>query len=192
MAFGHDGRSVYFCVDVEASGPVPGRYNLISIGAVEVRWDGARHRRGDELYVELEPVFDGWDPGAEKVHKLTRDHLMAHGEKPEAALRRVNAWVGDHLRERERPVFVGHNAPFDWMQVAWYYDFVGLPNPFGYKALDTKAMMMGKHHIQWADSHKERLLELYPSLQAPAPEMVHNALADAVFQADILIALLDD
>ena len=51
---------------------------------------------------------------------------------------------------------------------------------------------MGKHRIIWRASSKENLLETYPQLQAPAEEDVHNALADAVFQADILIALLDD
>jgi len=31
---------VYFSVDVEASGPVPGLYNLVSIGAVPVGREG--------------------------------------------------------------------------------------------------------------------------------------------------------
>ena len=32
---------VYFSVDVEASGPVPGLYNLVSIGAVPVSRKGS-------------------------------------------------------------------------------------------------------------------------------------------------------
>lgn len=39
-------------------------------------------------------------------------------------------------------------------------------------------------------TNKKRLLQLHPQLTAPVPDMVHNALADADFQADILIALL--
>jgi hypothetical protein len=50
---------------------------------------------------------------------------------------------------------------------------------------------MGKHRIFWKATSKENLLETYRSLRAPRKEDEHNALADAVFQADILIALLD-
>ncbi|MEZ4463966.1 MAG: hypothetical protein R3F43_05440 [bacterium] len=31
---------MYFCVDLEASGPVPGLFNLVSIGGVVVRLAG--------------------------------------------------------------------------------------------------------------------------------------------------------
>ena len=50
---------------------------------------------------------------------------------------------------------------------------------------------MGVHRLR-KECNKETLLETYPHLVAPRPEDVHNALADAQFQADILIALLDD
>jgi DNA polymerase III epsilon subunit-like protein len=191
MAFGHDGRTVYFCVDLEASGPVPGLYNMVSVGGVEVRWDGERHQRGDTFYFEIRPEFDGFDAGAMKVHGLSEAHLREHGLPARDVMHRIAEWVKAHVGKGERPLFVGHNAPFDWMFVAWYFAWAGMENPFGYNALDTKALMMGKHQVFWGDSNKEALLRLYPHLEPPAPEMVHNALADAVFQADILIALLD-
>ena len=52
---GHDGRTVYFYVDLEASGPVPGFYNMVSVGGVQVRWDGEKHVRADSFYYELKP-----------------------------------------------------------------------------------------------------------------------------------------
>ncbi|MGK0360062.1 MAG: hypothetical protein ACI9U2_002368 [Bradymonadia bacterium] len=41
-------------------------------------------------------------------------------------------------------------------------------------------------------ANKERLLQLHPQRTAPAPDRVHNALADEDFQAEILIALLGE
>lgn len=192
MAWGHDGKTVYFCVDLEASGPVPGLYNMVSVAGVEVRWNGTRHVRGDTFYFEIVPDFPGFEPEAMKIHGLTVEHLQAHGKPGKQVMQDMAAWVKAHLKPGERPLFVGHNAPFDWMFVAWYFAWAGMQNPFGYNALDTKALFMGKHRIFWKSSSKERLLECYPSLTAPEKHLEHNALADAVFQADILIALLDE
>jgi ribonuclease T len=188
----HDGRTVYFCVDLEASGPVPGIYNMVSIGAVVVRFDGERYARGESWYQEVVPDFDGFDAGAMKIHGLTVEHLREHGRPGKQTMADLTAWVKGQLRKGEKPLFVGHNAPFDWMFVAWYFAWAELDNVFGYNALDTKALMMGRHQLPWRKCNKSKLLELYPDLVEPAPELVHNAVADAEFQADILAALLND
>lgn len=187
----HDGQTVYFCVDLEASGPVPGLFNMVSIGGVEVRADGeGGYTLGREFYFEIKPDFEGFDPHTETIHRLSRAHLEANGQPAKAVMQQITDFVRGCLRPGERPLFVGHNAPFDWMFVAWYYAWAGMENPFGYNALDTKALMMGRHALPWRQCNKERLVELYPHLEAPSPELVHNALADARFQAQILAALL--
>lgn len=188
----NDPRTVYFCVDLEASGPVPGIYNMVSVGGVEVRREGDHHVRGDTFYYEIAPEFDGFDPRAMKIHGLTEAHLRENGEPAKAVMQKIADFVKAHVGKKERPLFVGHNAPFDWMFVAWYFAWAEMDNPFGYNALDTKALMMGRHQMPWRKCGKSQLLKIYDQLEEPAPEMVHNALADAEFQADILIALLDD
>ena len=186
-----DAQTVYFCVDLEASGPVPGLFNLVSIAGVVVRLEGDRHVRGEHFYYELKPICEGFEPGTEAIHGLSRTHLEAHGQDARTVLAHITAFVQQHTGPGQRPLFVGHNAPFDWMYTAWYFAWAGLKNPFGYNALDTKALAMGTHRLPWKQTNKEALLDLHPTLQAPPPEKVHNALADAWFQADILIALLD-
>ena len=192
MAIPHDGRTVYFCIDIEASGQIPGFFNMVSIGAVEVRFEVDRHVRKDTWYAEIVPDYDGFSPSAMAIHKLTEAHLRENGRPPKEVMAELADWVRDHLRPREKALFVGHNAPFDWMYVSYYFEAAGVENIFGYNALDTKALMMGRHQFQWRQCNKSRLVRLYPELEAPAEHMVHNALADAEFQADILIALLDD
>lgn len=182
---------VYVCVDIEASGPVPGLYNMVSIAGVAVHQDGHRHRRGDSFYYELAPVCDGFDPGAMAIHGLTEEHLRAHGKDPDAVMAEIDAWVRARLAEGQRAVFVGHNAAFDWSFVSWHFVRARIDNPFRYDPLDTKALAMGRHAIPWGRSNKSALLALHPGLEAPEPDTEHHALVDAEFQADILITLLD-
>ena len=159
-----DDKTVYVCVDIEASGPVPGLYNMVSIGGVVVRLKGDRHVRGESFYHELKPISEGFDPHAMSIHGIPRAHLEANGVDARDALVDITEWVEQIRGNAERVLFVGHNAPFDWMYVAWYFAWAGLKNPFGYNALDTKALTMGRAALPWRDCNKERLLELFPQL----------------------------
>ena len=185
-------RDVFFCVDVEASGPVPSLFNLVSIGAVTVSHsEGAWRSETERFYVELKPVAPGFDAGAMKVHGIKREHLEAEGVEAAEAMRRLARFVTDRLQAKGgRATFVGHNAVFDWSYIAWYFERFGVPNPFGYKALDTKSMAMGRLGIGWHETNKEnleRILALPPQNTA----LTHRADYDAEYQALILCALLN-
>ncbi len=181
----------YFCVDCEASGPVPPLFNLLSIGACVVRPEGDRHVLGEVFYAELRPVFPGFDPEAMAVCGLHRERLMREGLDPKDALVRLRAFVLEQNRPSvERPVFVGHNAVFDWSYIAYYYAHYGLENPFGYKGIDTKSLAMGALGVPWSDTSKETLERLL-GLPPQDPAQVHRADYDAHYQALILRALLD-
>ncbi len=184
-------RATYVCVDIECSGPVPGLYDMISLGAVVVApGPDGRLARGDTVYFELRPEGPRVDPGAMKVNGLDIDELRINGLPRRTALLRLSEWVHLHTRPDTKPVFVGHNAPFDWSFVAWCYAAEDLINPFGYKALDTKALATGKLNLHWFDSHKEMLAE---RLDLPPENLAlkHRADYDAAYQAEILIRLLE-
>ena len=116
-----DQKTVYACIDIEASGPVPGVYNMVSIGGVAVRLDGEKHVRGEEFYYELKPISEGFDEHAMSIHGISREHLETYGLDAREALLAITQWVEAVRGEAERVLFVGHNAPFDWMYVAWYF-----------------------------------------------------------------------
>jgi DNA polymerase III epsilon subunit-like protein len=184
--------TVYFSVDVEASGPVPPEYNLVSIGAVEVRPSGTEHTIGREFYVELKPIFPGFRESSMAIHGISREHLETHGVESREAMQQFADWTKSCLKEGERPVFVGHNVVFDWAYINFYFQHFGIENVFGYKAIDSKSLAMGVLGISWWDSNKEFLLQMIPGLAGLGDdESAHNALHDARFQARILIALLD-
>jgi DNA polymerase III epsilon subunit-like protein len=184
---------LYFSVDVEASGPVPGLYNLVSIGAVPVVRAGDSHRPSDErFYVELKPIGGGFEKEAMAVHGISRGHLEEHGTEASRGMRDLAAFVEERCRPgRARAVFVGHNAVFDWSYISYYFTLFKIPNPFGYKALDIKALAMGRLRIGWFDTSKENLETLLPSIPRQDLKQAHRADYDALYQAHILCALLD-
>lgn len=184
-------RTTYFCVDIEASGPVPGLYDMISLGAVVVAPDQETGKltKGATFYQEIIPEAPRFDERTVPIHGLTKAHLHANGLPRRTAAVQLADWVNANLRPGTTPTFVGHNAPFDWSFVAWVYAAEDLPNPFGYKALCTKSLSAGALHLHWLDSNKETLSERL-MLTAEDHSQKHRADYDAMYQADILIGLL--
>jgi DNA polymerase III alpha subunit (gram-positive type) len=181
---------VYFSIDVEASGPMAPLYNLLSIGATAVHEEDGGLRIGESFYIELKPIFPGYDAGAMKVCGLDAERLTREGVEPGDAMKRFSSWVRERNRgARERPVFVGHNAVFDWAYIAYYYKHFRLSNPFGYKGIDTKSLAMGRLGLSWTKTSKESLQQIL-GLPDQDPAQVHRADYDAWYQALILEALL--
>ena len=185
-------REIFFCVDIEASGPVPALFNMVSIGAVPVSLrNGTWEPEEDRFYVELKPIAPGFDPGAMKVHGIPRRRLEEAGTEAAEAMRRLAEFVAARLRrESGRAVFVGHNAAFDWSFISYYFERFGIPNPFGYKALDSKSLAMGRLGIGWFETHKENLQALL-GLPPQDASLTHRADYDAHYQALILCGLLN-
>jgi ribonuclease T len=183
-------RATWFCVDIECSGPVPGLYDLLSLGAVPVTEVDGVLTLGDTFYVEVRPTAPRVDPGAMAVNGLDLDALRRDGRPMAEALALLSAWVVAQTAPGSKPVFVGHNAPFDWSFVSHAYHAAGLDNPFGYKALDTKALAMGALGLHWFDTNKETL-EQRLRLPAPDASRVHRADYDAWVQAHILVGLIE-
>jgi DNA polymerase III epsilon subunit-like protein len=173
---------LYISVDIEASGPIPGEFSLLSLGACVVG-DPARN-----FYVELAPLNDNFTEEAMRTCDLSLTGLRDHGTEPRAAMEQLRDWVRQ-TTNGARAVFVGFNAPFDWSFVNYYFvKFCGADrNPFGHSALDIKAYYMGAYKTSWAETSM-RLLP--PELHAPDKPLVHNALEDAIQQAEIFERLL--
>ena len=183
-------RATWFCIDIEANGPVPGLYDMVSLGATVVYSDENHTLQlGDDFYMELKPVAPRFDARAAAIHGLDQSHLAVHGLSRVEAAATLASWVESQTRPNTEPVFVGHNAPFDWSHVAYLYAEVEAPNPFGYKALDTKALSAGVLNLHWLDTGKEVLFERL-GLPPEDHSQKHRADYDARVQAELLRALL--
>ena len=170
----------FVSVDVETAGPNPGQYSMLSIGACMV-CDPQR-----TFYVELQPVNDDFKPEALAVAKLSLEELALHGLPPAEAMARFEAWALAELPADRRPIFVAFNAPFDWMFVCdYFYRYLGR-NPFGYTALDLKALHMGLAGVPWAETSMRHVAARYLDDR----QLTHHALQDALDQAELLRNML--
>lgn len=184
-------RATWFCIDIEANGPVPGLYDMVSLGATVVYRDASgRLLLGDDFYMELKPVAPRFDARAAAIHGLDQARLAAEGLSRAEAGAALSDWVVEQTRPGTAPCFVGHNAPFDWSYVAHLYAELEQPNPFGYKALDTKAFSAGVLKLHWLDTGKEILFERL-GLPPEDKGQKHRADYDARVQAELLRALLE-
>lgn len=168
-------REVFISVDVETAGPIPGEYSLLSIGACAVDDDS------QTFQCELKPINRNADPKALEVTGLSLDELADRGLEPEAAMEAFELWAKTLAGDDGTLVFVGFNAPFDWSFVNYYFHRFAGGNPFGFTALDIKALYMGVVGGSWADTRSSKIAELL----APTRRGDHDALHDALYQAEL-------
>lgn len=166
---------VFISVDVETAGPIPGEFSLLSIGACDA-YDDRR-----SFSVELKPINLNADAKALEVTGLSLQELTERGETPEAAMAAFGAWAQGLAGEDGILVFVGFNAPFDWAFINYYFHRYTGANPFGFTALDIKALYMGATGSSWADTRSSKIAKhLNPALRGD-----HDALHDARYQAEL-------
>ncbi len=175
-------KDLLVSVDVETAGPYPGRYSLLSIGACLVSDPTVT------FYVELQPLSPDVVPDALAVTGLSLDTLTEQGLSPAEAMLSFAGWLDALARDGARPIFVGFNAPFDWMFVNDYFHrFLGY-NPFGHNALDIKSFYAGRTGARWAETSLKHVAAHYGG----PPSLSHNALADAIDQASLMAAMLEE
>lgn len=165
----------YISVDIESSGPIPGEFSLLSLGACVV------YEPEYTFECIVKPINSNADPEALKVTGFDLAELNLTGEEPKAAFERFERWILEHADSRGKPIFVGLNAAFDWSFVNYYFHYFLGRNPFGFSALDIKALYMGAFESLWADTKSS----LMSKNLKPAHSGNHNALTDAIFQAEL-------
>ena len=185
----------YFSLDVEASGPVPGMYSMISLGMCVVG------NPDQQFYVELRPLNRRFTLEAMKIGCLeleclsdlkARDpsydarskkfnpqkvlrHLEKVGESPAVAMTRLNNWIF-LVTLPCKAVVAAAPASFDVAFQNYYFArFFHGQNPFGHSSEDINSMYRGlrrnvESHIEGMDFADGRR---YP----------HHALDDAIHQA---------
>lgn len=173
-------KECYISVDVEASGPIPGDYSMLSLGACLVG------NPSEQFYVEFQPISEMAVPQAMEVSGLSIEKLRTTGTSPKEGMENFSAWVADSSNSK-KPVFVAFNGSFDWAFVNWYFHRYLAVNPFGIGGVDIKAYYMGLVGCEWSNTSSSNL----PKHLSLEHEKKHNALADAVAQANLFQKLLE-
>ena len=182
----------YISFDIEASGPTPGKYSMLSLGACVV---------GDtstQFYREIKPISrnlivpamrvsakglrclddlksDEFNPESEEFNpEKVLDVLYERGDTPEKVMEDYAKWVKE-VTKGFKPVEAAAPIKFDGMFTSWYFDnFYKGENPFGYSGEDINSMYRGV--MKNINAHTAQL-------DIRVEELPHNALEDAVIQA---------
>jgi len=185
---------LYFSVDVEADGPIPGPYSMSSIGiCVCGLYNGHKFSaidvEQDTFYATLKPISEQFDPEAAAVAGLDRQKLISEGEDPAVAMVRMRDWVDrEASARRASPVFVAYPLGFDWMFTYWYMSNFA-SSPFGFsRCLDVKSLYAAHTASTVSKSTKRSM----PKRLFSKRSHTHNALDDAMGQGELFQNLMRD
>ena len=184
----------YISFDIEASGPTPGKYSMLSLGACVV---------GDtstQFYREIKPLNQNhivsamrvgakglrclddlkhnpeFDPESEKFNaKKVLEVLQEKGDEPSKVMQEYADWTRK-VTEGFKPVAAAAPIKFDGMFTSQYFDnFYDGNNPFGHTGEDINSMYRGV-----TGSVQSHIVEL----GIRGEDLPHNALEDAIIQAE--------
>lgn len=148
-------EEIYISADIEADGPYPIDYSMLSLGAV------AFDKTGKELgyfSVNLEtlpnasqhPDTMNWWATQQEAWDICRKDLVA----PDKAMKDFASWVNTF---NAKPVLVGYPAAYDMMFIYSYLmKFVG-SSPFSHSALDIKTMASIAMKCDYRDATKRNM-----------------------------------
>ncbi|MER6631956.1 3'-5' exoribonuclease [Streptomyces sp. NPDC000987] len=183
--------SLYISVDIEADGPIPGPYSMLSLGAAVAGTqdaDGftAADPERQTFYRELRPISGDFVPEALAVSGLDRERLAVEGAEPAVALAEFSDWVRE-VAAGAQPVMAGYPASYDWTFLYWYLIRFTGRSPFGHSGcLDMKTLYATKAGLPLRAVAKGTM----PRDLLSRRRHTHHALDDAIEQAELLANLM--
>ncbi|MBP9888184.1 MAG: 3'-5' exoribonuclease [Leptospiraceae bacterium] len=159
-------------VDVEADGPIPGEYSMVSFGAVLV--DSSLDKT---FYGKLKPISKKFIPEALAVSNLTREQTLLYAE-PATVMQEFALWL--KVNSKGKPMFISDNNGFDWMFICYYFHRFTASNPFGYSSTNLGSLYKGI---------VKSTFENFKHLRKT--KHTHNPVDDAMGNAEALLAMVE-
>lgn len=178
---------VYFSADVETDGPIPGEFSMLSFALVYAgRFDGKTFEKASAYTTTFEstlrPISANFQEAAMAVNRLDRAKLCAEGNDPANVMRDAASWIQQHAKGGT-PVLVAYPLSFDWSWLYWYFVRFAGASPFNHSRcfdLKTAIAVRGRRTVN-SSGHEQ----MPDALRSALPH-THNALDDAIEQADML------
>ena len=183
---------IFLSLDLETNGLVPGRHGVASIGAVPV----VRHRGAWDVnltrtfYAELQPQDDmRVEPESVAIHGLDEDYLRANGAPVEEVLIAFRDYMNTLLERygRVRPAAWPSSIDVPFLSCL-SAAFLG-EDLIGKSTIDIPSFAMGR--LGCTDRRRLQHVMKKAGFNAPENHHKHNALADAIEQAETLAWLLN-
>ena len=175
---------IYVSTDIEADGPIPGPYSMLSfasaayladktlVGTFQINLETLPNASADPDTMEWwQKNLDAWN--------ATRIDI----QPPKAAMLQYLEWIKSLPG---KPVFVGYPAGFDFLFIYWYLiNFTG-ESPFSFSALDIKSYAMAVLKSEFKKTVKGKM----PRHWFDKLPHTHIALDDALEQGALFCNIL--
>jgi len=177
-------EEIYISTDIEADGPIPGPYSMLSIGS-------AAYTKDKELISTFEANLDCLEEASGHPETM---HWWETQEEAWAACRENTLppikVMEDYLQWLKslqfKLVFVGYPVSYDFMFVYWYLiKFTG-ECPFSHSGLDIKTLAMANLKTDYHNTSKK----IMPSAWFDDLPHTHKALDDAIAQGALFCNIL--
>ncbi len=177
-------REIYISTDIEADGPIPGPYSMLSFGSAAFLADKTLL---GTFSVNLETLPDAtghpetmaWWRTQPEAWTACRQNI----QPPERAMINYVRWINGLAGE---PVFVGYPAAFDFMFISWYLIRFTGQSPFAFSALDIKSFAMAELKTDFLQTTKSEM----PKHWFDELPYTHVALDDALSQGALFCNML--
>lgn len=185
--------TTYLSVDIEADGPIPGMYSMLSFGAAAFQMDKSPQgwRQIDTFKRNVLPIEGAiqdsstmeWWATQLAAWKASTDGAI----QAEQAMKEFATWI----RSLPGPlVFVGFPVTYDFMFVYWYYvRFTGSKPPWSHSGMDIKTLTFERLNCEFKEATKRNMPKHW---FRNAPKHTHDALDDAIGQGILLMNILND
>jgi|SaaInlStandDraft_4_1057021.scaffolds.fasta_scaffold25748_2 hypothetical protein len=194
MAKNH--HPLYLSLDVEADGPIPGRFSMLQFGVAA--FDLASETPRFPL-TSFESNLMTLDEAS--TSRSTMDWWATQGgaydstrikaRPPGSEMPRFLRWIKALDR---KVIIVGYPVTYDFMFLYWYtLAFGGLEDgercPFGFSGLDIKTLAAAKMGVPYPMASKRRMPKRWFK---GTPEHNHDGLTDAIGQGVLFVNIMLD
>lgn len=179
----------YFSMDGEFSGLDHTKYDLVSIGLVEITNENNLYKvdYNRKFYLELKPNHNYFDPEAMKINGLSFANLYQYGSGPKEACRQIIKYLD--LKQGDNAIFIGYCNTLDKIYTDQLFLLADVENPFHYETIEISSLAIGRLGVEWGFSESD--LEKAIKLQPMSSDKKHDALEDAIHQAEEFCGLMN-
>jgi hypothetical protein len=163
----------YIVVDVEADGPIPGKYSMVSFGAVVLE-----ETLSKTFYRKVKPISGEWIPNALAVSGYNREE-HENFDEPIKVMSEFRDWLKANVEGR--PIFISDNVAFDWQWINYYFHFFLNENPFGFSGRRISDLYCGMKMDTGVTNEWKRLYR--------KTKHDHNPVNDAIGNAEALLEM---
>ncbi|MGV8152302.1 MAG: 3'-5' exoribonuclease domain-containing protein [Candidatus Nanoarchaeia archaeon] len=195
-------KEIYISTDIEANGPIPADYSMLSIGSVAF---GDNGNILGKFYRKLNQLPNSKQhPQTMSFWKKNKEAYIEATSKPENPKKVMNEyadWLEEIKNKYKVPLyFLAYPASWDFMFVSWYLiKFVKrysknhfICTPFSHEGIDIKTFSMAQLKRPYSQSGTSNMPKEWIIEREDKGLLKHKAIDDAMKQGLMFIRMLKE